>query len=224
MRSIFSSALILCLASSSSSSQDQRDTLGPIRDYLLDETFEIALATSAGPEHVGSNAKVLVLRSDGYHSVRAGTNGFTCLVERSWSSPLRPERPSIDFWNPRLRAPICYNEEGAATILGEYLRRTELALAGKSRKEMKRAIDADLAEGRLRAPRQLAMSYMLSAGQFLGTQVGRYKPHVMFYVPYSESAHLGSNSPNSDHPVMFEHEGGPFAAIVVPVPHFNEIP
>lgn len=91
---------------------------------------------------------------------------------------------------------------------------------------MKRAIDADFAEGRLRAPRELAMSYMMSAGQFLGTHpsVGRFKPHVMFYVPYTTSEQVGSEAFNSGEPFIFEHEGGPFSAIVVVVPEFIDVP
>jgi hypothetical protein len=159
--------------------------------------------------------------------VRKGTNGFTCLVERSWSVPLLPDQPSIDFWSPEIRVPICYNEEASRTVLGEYMRRTELALAGKARSEMKRAIDADFAEGRLRVPREMAMSYMMSAGQLLGTHpaVRRFKPHVMFYVPFTTFEKLGSEGLSDEQPVtIFEHAGGPYSAIVIVVPNFLEVP
>lgn len=29
------------------------------------------------------------------------------------------ERPVIDFWNQRIRAPICYNEDAPRLIVGE---------------------------------------------------------------------------------------------------------
>lgn len=105
MRSTIGCAAILLLATSTAFAQADREVMPPIEDYLLDESFEIALATSAAPEHIGSNAAVLVLRRDGYHRVREGTNGFTCLVERSWSVPLRPDRPAIDFWSPKIVCP-----------------------------------------------------------------------------------------------------------------------
>lgn len=200
--------------------------MSSIDDYLLEESFEIALAASAAPAHVGTQATVLVMRRDGYHAVREGNNGFTCLVERSWSVPLLPDNPVIDFWNADIRVPICYNAEASRTVLGEYLRRTELALAGKSRAEMKRLIDEDFAEGRLRAPRELAMSYMMSGGQYLGSHpsVGRWKPHVMFYAPYTVREQLGWVPGGGQVVSIFEHEGGPFSAIVVVVPQFNEVP
>lgn len=188
--------------------------------YLMDEAYEAALARSAGPAHVASDARVLVLRRDGYHEVVPGGNGFTCLVERSWSSPIGPH---IDFFNPKLRAPICYNAEAARTILGDYLRRTELALGGKSIGEIQAAIERDIGTGKLAAPRGLAMSYMLSGGQLLGTNTGRFMPHLMLYVPYATREQMGSPPPGCEHICVFEHEGGPLAALVVPMKEFNEV-
>lgn len=221
MQRALTGAVVLCLAGSPTVAQDVPIRLQSIADYLLDESVEVALATSAAPERIGAHATVLVLRRDGHHELRPGTNGFTCLVERSWSSPVGIHR---DFFNPKLRAPICYNREGARTVLGEYLRRTELALAGKSITEIKRAIDTDLAEGTLRAPRGLAMSYMASADQLLGTRTGQFIPHIMVYVPYATREDLGPNPGGSDFPHMFEHEGGPFAAVIVPLPRFTNAP
>jgi len=210
----------VAFAAGGSGAQEIAHTLGRIDPYLLEERVEVALAASAAPAHVSAAATVLVLHRDGYRALREGTNGFTCLVERSWSSPIGPHR---DFFNPRLRAPICYNREASGTILGDYLRRTELALAGRSIAEIKRTIETEIGTGTLLAPRGLAMSYMLSAGQVLGSQAGQYKPHVMVYIPYATDAELGDNPATSDHPVIFEHAGGPLAAIVIPVKAFNPV-
>jgi hypothetical protein len=35
-------------------------------------------------------------------------NGFVCIVERSWTSA-----PDPDFWNPKVRTPICFNAAAA---------------------------------------------------------------------------------------------------------------
>lgn len=182
--------------------------------YTMDEAYEVELARSAAPEHISQDARVLVLRRDGYHEVASGEGGFTCLVERSWSSPIGPH---TDFFNPKLRAPICYNAEAARTILGDYLRRTELVLGGSSIGEILAAIERDIGTGALPAPRGLAMSYMLSGGQLLGTETGRFKPHLMFYVPYTAEEQIGSPPPGCEHICMFEHAGGPLSAIIVPV-------
>src|ERR1700722_8061061 len=78
--------------------------MAPLVQYLsADSKAEIALARSAAPVAISSKATVLVLHRSGYQTVVRGTNGFTCLVERSWMSPF----DSPEFWNPRIRGPIC---------------------------------------------------------------------------------------------------------------------
>jgi hypothetical protein len=174
---------LFALAATPAQAQGWDTRMMSIDEYLYDESYEIALARSAAPEHIAAEAAVFVLEPDGYVERSAGSNGFTCLVERSWSSPIGPH---TDFFNPKLRAPICYNAEATRTVLTEYLRRTELALAGKSIGEIRETIAQDIGTGRIPAPRELAMSYMLSGAQVLGTETGRYKPHVMFYVPKAD--------------------------------------
>ncbi len=64
--------------------------------YLaLDENSKIALARSGAPASISDAAEVMVLRRDGYETAVKGTNGFLCLVERSWGAATA-ER---DFWN-----------------------------------------------------------------------------------------------------------------------------
>jgi len=212
--------LLLALLPAAAFGQGWDARLESLDAYLMDEAYEVALARSAAPEHVASTARVLVLRTDAYHEVASGSNGFTCLVERSWSSPIGPH---IDFFNPKLRAPICYNAEATRTILGDYLRRTELALGGRSIGEIREAIERDIGTGALSAPQGLAMSYMLSGEQLLGTNTGRFVPHLMFYIPYTTEDQMGSPPPGCEHVCMFEHAGGPLAAIIVPMKEFNEV-
>ena len=61
-----------------------------------------------------------------------GTNGFTCLVERSWTSPF----DSPDFWNWKLRGPVCYNAPASRTVLRYSIFRTAMAVAGESKAQM----------------------------------------------------------------------------------------
>lgn len=203
------------------SGQDVPLQMQSIDQYLMDETYEIALARSAAPDKVSGDASVLVLRRAGYVEAVAGTNGFVCLVERSWSSPIGIHR---DFFNPRLRAPICYNAEAARSTLRDYLFRTEQALVGKSISEIQDALDGAIASGTIRAPIGLAMSYMLSGGQRLGTDVGRFMPHLMFYVPYATNDALGHTPGTDCYACMFEHAGGPFAAVIVAAQEFIDAP
>src|ERR1700758_838318 len=77
--------------------------MAPLDQYLMERQAEIALARSAAPDSISLDAEVLVLGPHGYETAVKGKNGFVCMVERSWASPL--DHP--DFWNPRLRAPNC---------------------------------------------------------------------------------------------------------------------
>ena len=83
--------------------------MAPSAEYLMaDRTAEIALARSAAPASISGDAEVLVLGPKGYVSAAPGRNGFVCMVQRAWFSGLQDE----GFWNPKLRAPICFQSAG----------------------------------------------------------------------------------------------------------------
>src|ERR1700759_3327388 len=81
-------AFALHIASPTAGAQDAKNSypsMAPLDQYLsADEQTEIALARSAAPPSISNAAEVMVLRRDGYQSAVKGTNGFVCLVERSW--------------------------------------------------------------------------------------------------------------------------------------------
>ena len=117
--------------------------MAPIDQYrMADRNAEIALARSSAPDAVSRDATVLVLGTNGYETVVEGKNGFTCLVERSWMCPF--DHP--DFWNPKLRGPVCYNPAAARTVLPYTLYRTKLALAGTPKVQMHESIVAAVAK------------------------------------------------------------------------------
>src|SRR5580658_4303545 len=89
-------------------------SMAPLDQYLMtDQQAEISLARGAAPAAISEHATVLVLARKGYATAVPGNNGFTCLVERGWMSP--PDSP--DFWNPKLRGPVCYNPPATRSIL-----------------------------------------------------------------------------------------------------------
>ncbi|MDE3217693.1 MAG: hypothetical protein KGO03_14890, partial [Gemmatimonadota bacterium] len=53
--------------------------MAPIAQYLMERPAEIALARSAAPGSISSNAEVLVLGQHGFEPAVKGTNGFVCL-------------------------------------------------------------------------------------------------------------------------------------------------
>lgn len=112
-------------------------SMAPIEQYLMDRTAEIALARSAAPESISGDAEVLVLRRHGFETAVKGKNGFVCIVERSWTSAADP-----DFWNPRVRTPICWNAAAARSFLRRNIKRTDLILAGRTKAQVDEAIVA----------------------------------------------------------------------------------
>ena len=116
--------------SNAASTSNAVSGMAPIDQYLMpDESSEIALARSAAPKSVSDEAEVLVLGRDGYKTAVKGKNGFVCLVERSWTAP----SDDPDFWNPKIRSPICFNAPAVRTYLPITLMKTQLVLAGKSK-------------------------------------------------------------------------------------------
>ena len=98
--------------------------------YLIaDRDSEIELALSAAPKSISDGAEVMVLGPDGYTTAVKGRNGFLCIVERSWGAAT----DDPEFWNPKVRAPICFNSMARNSVVSIYLLKSRLALARKSR-------------------------------------------------------------------------------------------
>jgi hypothetical protein len=165
--------------------------VAPIAPYLMtDREREIALARSAAPASIAAHADVMVLDRHGYVTAVKGTNGFVCLVVRSWDNEL--DSRSAVFWNPKFRAPFCLNPSGAQYALTLYLLRTRWAIAGVSEKEMAEREKAAWAAGRLQEPKAGAMCYMMSRQGNLG-EGSAWHSHVMFYVANEHASAWGAN-------------------------------
>ena len=107
--------------------------MAPVDEYLTaDENSEIALARSAAPASISDGAEVMVLGRKGFTTAVKGTNGFLCVVERSWGAAT----DAPEFWNPKIRSPICFNPQAARTFARIFLMKTKLVLEGKSKGEM----------------------------------------------------------------------------------------
>jgi hypothetical protein len=175
-------------------------SMASVDQYLMsDEKAEIALARSAAPASISDGAQVLVLRRDGYATVVKGGNGFLCYVERSWAS----SSDSPDFWNPKLRAPNCFNAPAAKTYVPIYMLKTKLALTGKSKMEITQATESALDKKELPAIEPASMAYMMSKQQYLGDGPKSWHSHVMFFLPGDVSKSWGADLPDS--PVMAQN-------------------
>jgi hypothetical protein len=169
-------------------------SMAPLDQYLMsDENSEIALARSAAPASISDNAEIMVLAPNGYKTAVKGTNGFLCLVGRSWSQAI--DNP--EFWNPKIRAPHCLNAQAAKTIAPVFLIRTKLVLEGKSKAEVLAATTAALDSKELPALEPGAIAYMMSKQQYINDDGKAWHPHVMFYVSGDTTKSSGGNLPGS---------------------------
>src|SRR6202163_4716648 len=107
-------------------------SMAPLDQYLMERNAQIALARSAAPESISQDAEVMVLGRHGYETAMKGKNGFVCMVWRSWAAGV----DDPDFWNPKLRAPVCLNPPAARFNVPLTLKRTELILVGRSKSQM----------------------------------------------------------------------------------------
>jgi hypothetical protein len=113
-------------------------SMAPVDEYLMARDAEVALARSAAPDAISRDATVLALGRLGYETAIKGKNAFLCMVERSWTAPI----DDPDFWNPRLRVPICLNAAAAHSYLPRTIKKSELILAGRTKAQMIEAIVA----------------------------------------------------------------------------------
>jgi hypothetical protein len=168
---------------------------------------EIALALEAGPAAVSAKAGVYVHDKDGYIKARASQNGFICLVDHRIPSAVEPQ---------------CMDAEGVKTFLPKYLLVASLRAKGKPEPEIRQAVKAGFASGRLKAPKRPGIIYMLSPHNVVtidevkGVAVP-FPGHLMFYAPNMTSADVGSDGTPAS-PVFVVDEKTPHALMIVPVP------
>jgi hypothetical protein len=168
-------------------------SMAPVEQYLMtDQVAEISLARSAAPESISRDAEVLVLGRHGFETAVKGKNGFVCIVERSWTSA-----PDDEFWNPKVRTPICYNSAAALSYLLRNLKRTDLILAGRTKAQVDEAIFTDVGKKELPAMDPGAMCYMMSKQGYGGDSVQHWPSHLMFFYSQTDPATWGAGLPGS---------------------------
>lgn len=199
--------------------------MAPLASYLeAGDAEEIALARTAAPPSISADAEILVLSRSGYRTAVKGTNGFVCLVERSWAMGFADS----EFWNPNFRAPMCDNSAAVRTVLPSYFERTKWVLAGISIAEMVSRTQAELSSGTFTLPESGAISYMMSKRTRLHDADGHWHPHLMFFLANGNAAAWGANL--KDSPILADSSGifgredttEPFTTFFVPVAKWSD--
>ena len=191
----------------------QYPSMAPIEQYrMASSADEIALARSAAPPSISNDADVLVLGSKGYETAIKGKNGFACIVERSWATNF----DDAEFWNPKIRGPICFNPASARSVLPAYLKRTDWILSGLSKDQVLERVKAAVASNLIPPPDIGSMCYMLAKGGYLNDAAGHWHPHVMFFLPRTSDSAWGANSAGG--PVISnQSDADPVTVFFVPV-------
>jgi hypothetical protein len=167
--------------------------MAPVDQYLMaDRAAEIALARSAAPESISHDAEVQVLGRHGFETAAKGTNGFVCIVGRSWTSAA-----DADFWDPKVRVPMCVNAAAARSYLLRITKIAELALAGHTLAQVNEAVAAAIAKKELPPMESGAMCYMMGKQGFGGDSAPHWPSHVMFFYSDTDPAIWGANLPGS---------------------------
>jgi hypothetical protein len=188
-KTTFAGLLLIGVLSSGAAAQDKPQE--PAREVHLvtastPRERQIDLALSAAPTEVSSKASVYILGSKGYEKVREGTNGFSCLIERSFKGTTQTSS-----------APACFDAEGSGSIMVAYLRREELRAEGKSEEEVKDDIVKGYQDGRFKVPGP-GFLYMMSNENYVYDNQSKKSrfvpPHLMFYAPNKTAKDVGYES------------------------------
>ena len=207
--------VVLLLVASAGAAGAQAAPNGyPVKPVPLADSVEIALAVSAAPPELSNQATVYAVRDGQVLTLRRGSNGSACVVAR-------------DLHGGSLY-PICYNPEGARTVLARELLAVRLRSLGASEDSVERAVAAGYASGQLEAPKSLALAYMMSPRQVLfssprpeGRRVGSWHPHLMFFVPGATPSMFGLSSEDAE-PISVSGSGTPRAEVVVKVQKWSD--
>jgi hypothetical protein len=163
--------------------------------------LETQYALSALPPALRGQATVYLLEpKKGYHLSRQGTNGVTCLVERTqWEL--------ADFRND-IYIPLCYDAVGTKTYLQTIMDAATLRAQGMSPPALKAEIETRYKNKTYKVP-EPGVSYMLAPIQrTVGPPdlhvVTLALPHVMFYAPNLTNEDIGA-APNLRDPSSLQY-------------------
>jgi hypothetical protein len=152
--------------------------------------LETRFALSAAPPTLREQATVYLLDpGKGYQLARKGTNGVTCIVERTaWEL--------ADFRND-IYIPLCYDAAGTKTYLQFIMDAASLRAQGLNSAALKSEIEKRYRDKTYAVPEKPGLSYMVAP---IMRTVGppdmkvhsMLMPHLMFYAPFITNEDIGA--------------------------------
>ena len=212
MFSLVAVLLLAALVRADETKAGRYPTMAPPEQYRMASADEVALARSAAPPSIATDAEVLVLGKRGYEVAVKGKNGFVCLVQRSWTAGFDDPQ----FWNPKLRGADCLNPAAVRSVLPQFLKRTESVLAGATRQQLVEQARAAFASHAFGPPEPGSFGFMLSKKGYVSDDAdGPWLPHVMLFVPHGQAASWGAGLEGS--PILGT-DGSPIEPTVLFIP------
>jgi hypothetical protein len=152
--------------------------------------LETQFALSAVPPRLRDRATVYLLDpKKGYYLSKQGTNGMSCIVQRTdWEL--------LDFRND-IYFPVCYDAAGTKTYLKTIMDAAALRAQGISPAGLKAEIEKRYRDKTYKVPEKAGLSYMV--GPLMRTEGPpdmnvhtMAMPHLMFYAPYVTNEDIGA--------------------------------
>jgi hypothetical protein len=173
--------------------------------------LETQFALSAAPPRVRGAASVYLLDpAKGYYLSKQGTNGLTCIVQRTdWEMP---EYHNDVYW------PVCYDALGTKTYLKTIMDAAALRAQGMSSTALSAEIAKRFREKTYAIPDKAGVAYMVGpVMRAVGPPDMKVHtmamPHLMFYAPFVTNEDIGAapdfNDPSTlIYPFMDKHTEG----------------
>lgn len=186
----------------------------PTKEAVLEAMppqLETQFALSAAPPRLRDGASVYLLDpANGYSPSRRGTNGVTCIVQRTdWEMP---EFRNDVYW------PVCYDSAGTKTYLKTIMDAAALRAQGMSAAALRAEIAKRYRDKTYTIPEKAGVSYMVGpVMRAIGPpdlQVHTMAmPHLMFYAPFVTNKDIGAAPDFNDrssltYPFIDEHTNG----------------
>ncbi len=178
-------AIGLAGAAASLAGQTADTTIEPMPADL-----ETRFALSAAPPRLRDEATVHLLDpGSGYRLSRRGTNGVTCIVQRTaWE---------LTDFRDDIYIPLCYDAVGTTTYLKVIMDAAALRAEGLGPDALKAEIERRFGNGTYRVPEKPGVSYMVAPVQrTVGPPdlkvVTIALPHLMFYAPHTTNEDIGA--------------------------------
>ena len=162
--------------------------------------LETRFALSALPPRLRDQATVHLLDPrTGYHLSRQGTNGVTCIVQRTaWEL--------TDFRND-IYIPLCYDAVGTRTYLKVIMDAAALRAQGMGPDALKAEVARRFESKSYRVPEKPGVSYMVAPVQrTVGPPDLKVRtlalPHVMYYAPHITNHDIAARPDLGDHSTL----------------------